>query len=73
MKEKDNLFYVVNPLESESKEPVSYIEEVLREKQIPVPWAKKTHLIAPWFLKYDGKIAKYDMAGLHIWRVHFPH
>ena len=47
----------------------AYRDTVLTKKQIAVPWVKKTHTFDPWFLKADSKIAKYDMGGLHIWRV----
>ena len=45
--------------------------DVLESLQKEVPWAleKNFHCVAPLFLKCDGKIAKYDMSGLHIWRV----
>eukprot|EP01035_Chromulina_nebulosa_P031306 gene31306-41725_t len=49
----------------------AYRDAILIRKQIPVPWVKNTHLVAPWFLKADSKIAKYDMSGLHIWRALF--
>ena len=63
---------VDNPMAA-NKEVDPYWDTVLNKKQIPVPWVKKTHLVAPWFLKADGKIAKYDMPGLHIWRVRYTH
>jgi hypothetical protein len=36
--------------------------------QIPVPWYKKEHKYSPWLLKCDGKIVKYEMRGLHVWK-----
>jgi len=53
----------------DSAAAAAYRDTVLTKKQIAVPWVKKTHTFDPWFLKADGKIAKYDMGGLHVWRV----
>jgi hypothetical protein len=60
---------VDNPMAPFTIKDKAYRDAVLIRKQIPVPWVKRTHLVAPWLLKADGKIAKYDMPGLHIWRV----
>ena len=64
---------VENPVASSMFKDAAYREAVLINKQIPVPWVKKTHYLDPWFLKADSKIAKYDMSGLHIWRVCYSH
>jgi len=61
---------VESPMNTSSEIP-SFHNEILKNVQKDVPWTKKEHLIAPWFLKCDGKIAKYDMSGLHIWRALF--
>eukprot|EP01036_Dinobryon_divergens_P030509 gene30509-39762_t len=62
---------VDNPMASLTIKDKAYRDAILIRKQIPVPWVKNTHLVAPWFLKADSKIAKYDMSGLHIWRALF--
>jgi hypothetical protein len=68
----------MNHGESELPDREKYTTIALRKaaiKQIPAPFYKKDHLFAPWLLKCDSKIVKYDMRGLHVWRalVSVPH
>jgi len=60
---------VESPMQYASITPPLLHLDILQSLQKEVPWTKKEHFVAPWFLKCDGKIAKYDMSGLHIWRV----
>eukprot|EP01038_Epipyxis_sp_PR26KG_P007569 gene7569-10312_t len=43
--------------------------------QSPPPWRKKEHTIAPWFMKAEGKIMKYDAKRVGQWNalVSFSH
>lgn len=36
--------------------------------QMDVPWEKRTYRFAPWVLKCDHKVVKYDSRGFNIWR-----
>lgn len=61
----------MNPLNNGENGNVFDNEEYRRRmlNQMDVPMYKKVHRIAPWLLKCDGKIVKYDTRGLNIWRV----
>ena len=59
----------MNPLNDEkgTKESVDYKKSIIGQMEVPL--YKKIHRIAPWLLKCDKKIVKYDTRGLGIYRV----